>query len=560
MKLQPAQKSWLDKLDAKASAQTKLQAREDQKLAVMTKLFRDRESHEKELYTGTAQTVIQEGTGKTQQTQNFVTRDQRKLFDMDEQRQDFVLSELVTDELGEDEVQAEGGIDPETGEPRQQKNFQKMQKAGRIVDSLARQMEEEVDELDEDGNPVTYEEDTPNGKVTKNKKVPLFSTAEVKEELYTPLVRRGLVPETNVPDDFSATKEMLDGSFAAYGKRLSVEKKKGIFAENLSLGIAVFRGAVSFSGAVQGLNAAASLAQSQLQWTPDTSHGLHGIDQAFGVEKNDEGAVEEFATTADKAAQGMIYAANLSDIAFDIGKEGGEGIQESYQDSKAQTKEQAAKKAEKQAAGKVGGLAVAEISTALGTALNNYGLGISASSAFGALVPGPKVAEEIEEQKIAKAGALLWTAFSTTLTKLDPKTGTSTVDINKAIIKAKSAFDSALKPADVVKSLESKAYEKAASQLAAAGVAAVGEIEGDVGFSQVFNEAANVDLAQANAGKVVSEEFERDTTPKPKKEQIEQHPKDHAPQWLQTKEGFICMKCERVKKTRNSSPAFWSGR
>jgi hypothetical protein len=549
MILEQAQVDWLTKLDSKAKAQKNLQERADMKAALLTKLLRDRQDSEDDLIKGTSQRVIKEGTKKTQKTQDYILRDQTKLFDMDDQRQGFVLGTVVKSigkKRGKVEVEQWNKM---TGE---QKRFQEMQEAGRVVDSLALQMQEEVDELDDDGNPVTYEEvDQKTGKkVRKTKKVPLFSGPELKEELYTPLVRSGLIPETNVPNEFSATKEMVDGSFEGYAKRLSREKKRGLFTENKALGIAMLRGAISFSGQVQGLKAASGLPNSQLQWTPETSQGLHGLHQGFGLAANDPGATEHLANTADKAAEGYIFAQNLSDIAFDVGLEGGEAIMDKVQSGNTPSDEDPIKKA----SGKVGGLAIAEIATALGGALNDYGLGMSASSAFGALVKGPDVAKKIGKKDIAGAGGILANAFAETLIKLGPP---NDADIVKAADKAKQAFLGALKADTIIKSLESGAFEEAASGLGAAGVAGAKEVHDDIGVMKIFSKNENADAAQVNAGRVVSAEFERDDTPKPKDEQIKEHKRahKHTAQWVEGEHGFVCIKCPG----EGEDPEFFAG-
>ena len=252
MKLEPAQKTWLTKLDGKVKLQAKLQAQEDLKRAMLSKLLGDRQDGEDELREGTQHTVIKEGTRQKQQTQDYLKRKQDKLFDLDEQKQGFVLATAVKGKMQAEDWNKETG---------QQKEFQKLQAAGRIVDSLALQMQMQVDELDENGDTVMEEVTDDKGvKVKQPKKVPLFKDSEIKDELYTPLVRSGLIPETNVPDDFSETKEMLDGSMGAYANRLSKEQKKSKFDENKALGIAVFRGMVSFT-VPAALNAAATLAQ-----------------------------------------------------------------------------------------------------------------------------------------------------------------------------------------------------------------------------------------------------------------------------------------------------------
>jgi hypothetical protein len=224
MLLQPDQQQWLAEFGVKRKAQTKLQAREDQKAALITKLMRDLQDQQEDLLTGTQQTVIKKGTKKdTQQTQDYIKRKQHKLFDVADQKKGYVLATAIDDKAKKPKFKEEEW-NKLTGE---QKHFQELQQAGRIVDTLARQMQTEVVKLDENGRPKTKvlvnsktgkaKKDKNGKKKTKHVKGPLFTAEEIKEELYTPMVRAGLIPETNVPDEFSATKKMLDGSFKAYG-------------------------------------------------------------------------------------------------------------------------------------------------------------------------------------------------------------------------------------------------------------------------------------------------------------------------------------------------------
>lgn len=536
MALDTQQMEWLSKLNVKARVQRELDEREDAKNAMLVQLFRDREDQQDDIRGGTNQAVINEKTGKKQRT---FGKTEANEFDLDEQRQGFVLAELVEDELsGKKRFKAEEW-DEETGEQTQ---FQKLQKAGRIVSSLALEMQKEVDALDDEGNlEMVYDK----GALVR-KKVPLFSDEEIKEELYTPLVRSRSLPETNVPDDFSATKQMLDGSFKAYASRLSREKKRGFFDENKNLMFATFRGALTVTGDVQGLVAASNLPNSQLQYNADVTKGLHGIHQAFGLEKNDEGAAEEYATLADKVAQSFVYAQNLSDMAFDIGYEGKQAISDKL-DQRAGNKQQ---RELKKAAGKVGGLAVAEIATAVGKPFNAFGLGMEASTTYGALVKGGEVAKLLTEntkESVKKAGDLLLEAFTETITKLDASEG-QTPELKQAVDAAKSEFKKTLKVDEILKHFGDQKFELAVIEFSKAGAAAASKV--DIGaLRKVFEDRLgrpnqkNLDKAQVNASKAVCEAFEKDETPKPTKEQIQKHPSDHKPEWIDTDNGFVCMKC-----------------
>ena len=55
---------------------------------------------------------------------------------------------------------------------------------------------------------------------------PLFDEGDLADELFTPLVREGLMPETFVLDEHSQTAKLLKETFAAYKKMLEDAKKK----------------------------------------------------------------------------------------------------------------------------------------------------------------------------------------------------------------------------------------------------------------------------------------------------------------------------------------------
>ena len=74
---------------------------------------------------------------------------------------------------------------------------------------------------------------------------PLFSDDEIMNELYTPLVRELVLPETFVPDKYSATQKMIEGSDDYYIKECKSKGKK------VNLGLAEFgKGAVAVGSAV----------------------------------------------------------------------------------------------------------------------------------------------------------------------------------------------------------------------------------------------------------------------------------------------------------------------
>ncbi len=97
--------------------------------------------------------------------------------------------------------------------------------------------------LDKNGEPTTQ-------KVKKQ----LFDEKEkakaLGDELYQPLVREGLLAETFVPNDFSETREMIQGSFDAYKKRLEEEGVTNVVfrKENIAMASTLFSSMTTLIG------------------------------------------------------------------------------------------------------------------------------------------------------------------------------------------------------------------------------------------------------------------------------------------------------------------------
>lgn len=82
------------------------------------------------------------------------------------------------------------------------------------VEQIAKEMREAMTEkLDQLGNPVLDEQGKPI-------MVPLYTDEEIAEEVYMPLVRERIMPESMVPGRFSKTQEMIDASDKLYKERL----------------------------------------------------------------------------------------------------------------------------------------------------------------------------------------------------------------------------------------------------------------------------------------------------------------------------------------------------
>jgi hypothetical protein len=136
------------------------------------------------------------------------------------------------------------------------------------------------------------------------REVPLFSDQEIMRDFYTPLVREQIVPETFVPDRYSATKQMIDSSNDYYIEEC---KAKG---QEPDLGLASFaKGAVDVaSAAVQaGLGGAGDIGMITQGVALAIGSTIDGV--ALGVDAYKKGTFDQDA-----------WRAVLTNVAGAVGK------------------------------------------------------------------------------------------------------------------------------------------------------------------------------------------------------------------------------------------------
>jgi len=97
--------------------------------------------------------------------------------------------------------------------------------------------EAEWPEVDASGDPVmeTVELDGVPTQRQKMKRVQLFDDQQKGTELYHPMVRQGLLPENFVPDRYSETQEMIEGSFELYKAELDETPPTATWRKGLGL-------------------------------------------------------------------------------------------------------------------------------------------------------------------------------------------------------------------------------------------------------------------------------------------------------------------------------------
>ncbi|WP_149535786.1 hypothetical protein [Siccirubricoccus phaeus] len=161
--------------------------------------------------------------------------------------------------------------------------------------------------------------------VIATKSAKLFTNDEIMNDLYTPLVRQLVLPETFVPDKFSATQKMIDGSNDYYIKEC---KEKG---KQLGYGLpALAKGTVQLATAVTGtvLGALAPVKDPQIGMSSSGTLTKGGVAKAQAITEGIAALltvsidvidqVDDFRKTEDFSVAG--YKAVMNGIATGIGK------------------------------------------------------------------------------------------------------------------------------------------------------------------------------------------------------------------------------------------------
>lgn len=103
----------------------------------------------------------------------------------------------------------------------------------------------------------------PDGTTFPGAPEPLFSNAEIMDEVFTPLVRQKILPETIITDPYSAVQKMLDGSNALYKEELKEADNPKVSADKLKKAVDL---GSSVTGAVlQIVGVDTELAKSMLE-------------------------------------------------------------------------------------------------------------------------------------------------------------------------------------------------------------------------------------------------------------------------------------------------------
>jgi hypothetical protein len=544
MQLNNEQMIWLQALNVTSGKQAHEDLKDGKKAFILDKMAEQREQHMDEILEGYQFKVGRIGKNGKFQTMDVSREDldPTKMFDVADQD----LGYRVANEDGTDfdEIDIE---DPE---------HSKFDKATNLLEMLSRDANHSY--LTDDGRVIIGK-----GKEGTEGVEKLFTDDELTEEVYDPLVRRG-VPETFIGNKHSRNDAMVKGSMKHYAERLEKEDLKGFAAENKDLGVAFFRLCISAPGNIMGGLEATKLDVSQQQTTGGSP--IQGFQQAFGITANDDGSM---ANNLEKVSQTWAFIQNASDIVFDGGLETSSNVQEIREQNKSLKKGstgdededgEAPKPDKRQAIPMVTQSVVAAMALQVGAALAP--IGKAGSTIFGSSVDRSKIANllikpDVADGDITSVVNLLAAALKTALTTLCSKTPPVPAEVTNAIDKAKTALTGAITPADVVKALEDEKYEEVISLFNTAAQAAGASLKNELDAflkkpkvaTDMKRRAANYvtkQLKEANEKAKSKEEKQHDEDMKTKPEK-DRHDAD----FVTSGGKSVCLRCSTDLKDVN---------
>lgn len=153
---------------------------------------------------------------------------------------------------------------------------------------------------------------------------PLFSEKDIMDELWTPLVRDGTIPENMVPDKYSETAHAFDGACEIYNDKLKEFSANSHGKEDLLNVLSIVKDTVQLAGTAVvtsvNISNAAEIASKQEQITKGVDSGGKKLSDADkeGMRKDVSRMKNElkFANLANAIVNGGM------DLTFDTVKEG----------------------------------------------------------------------------------------------------------------------------------------------------------------------------------------------------------------------------------------------
>jgi hypothetical protein len=477
-------KKWLVELGGQAALQKALHERQATRDAVMARAAAAVSMKAAEIYAGMNKKATRSGDKKKGGLSllDEKGRGQIEEFDLDEMQDGYAL------DTDDHEAQL---------------------KAQHIAEQIAMEFDVRVDKIDRKTGAVIMKEidevDATGALTGKKIQVPdqerLFAEEELGPVLYQPLVRQGLLPETLVPNKYSATHEMLKGSFDAYAERLKSERPKDFWGENKGLIIQAGKTVAALGSAAGTLNASANVtaAKDHAAYDFEDQSNYTSFFSTLATAKNSD-KLTDISSATDLIAFSVGVASTLNDAREDLG--GGDAKAPEHADPAA-----AARSAQ---AGLIAQQMVAEASARLASAIDAVApdVGIVASSAFGAMVKAPALAAHIRAGKGADLRRRLADAYEKAILACDPKTATSTPAMAAAGLAMKAAFETNLKEGDLQAALETPDLAKAHVLVGDAAEAAANVVSKQKAFADQIKDPANRDAMSKGMAAAVNKVFE----------------------------------------------------
>lgn len=147
----------------------------------------------------------------------------------------------------------------------------------------------------------------------------LFSDDDIRRELWTPLVRSGLIPENMVPDKFSEQKRAFDGACEIYANKIKDFTESTSGHEALKMGLRIAKSTVTLVGTVAS-NAVAIHNDAEIKELKENirTQGDTASDSQMDTWKNDLKKVENEQKWALAATAIAVGGLEIAEVGVDI--------------------------------------------------------------------------------------------------------------------------------------------------------------------------------------------------------------------------------------------------
>lgn len=477
------EKVWVDNLATQAKVRAALEKRRQQKDAILHNLASQIELARDNVLEKIKGLEASDGED-VWKVLDYTTRDQTTEFDLADQMNGFGFSEEAQRKLTE---------------------------IGVTLDTLAKSLNTKVKAID----PNTGEElDT---------EVALFSDEDLKRELYQPIIRQGMMSDTFVADQYSDTAELLKNSMELYKERLDDEGIKSQARENFDLGLGLTKDLVTVVGSSIGFK---GIDKDPSKWVPS----LEFVKELS--EAKPSAIAEVCSTSLELISMGME--------GYDTVGEHREGEEERVRSESGPVEGEdplARQKAEARrvsVAPKVATQLIAAVASGLGSEFkgNNWDLGVSASSAFGAAVKASTVATQLSASPLQVANVtqvreLLKAGFSAAAAACDPGSGAvddlpaSQVIMASVAEKMTSKFETAFDVNAVLAQLNEEKYAEALKAAAEAAKQSVLDGKTVDKLDLLLGDETRLNSAKNAVGMKLTEDFQREINEDVRREQEE---------------------------------------